>query len=66
VWVDAHRLVRRMTMAMSLASSAQKLQVSITIELFGFGPTSPVTAPPAAETYDATDMALAGLRAAGG
>ena len=66
VWVDAHRLVRRMTMAMSLASSAQKLQVSITIELFGFGPTSPVTAPRAAETYDATDMALAGLRAAGG
>jgi hypothetical protein len=66
VWVDAHRLVRRMTMALSIPSGGQKLQLHLTIELFGFGPTTPVTAPPAGETYDATSTALAGLTTSGG
>jgi len=66
VWVDSHRLVRRMTIALSLLSAGQKLQVRITIELFGFGSTAAVTPPPATETYDATSMVLAGLRASGG
>jgi hypothetical protein len=66
VWVDAHRLVRRMTIALSLPSEGQKMQLHITIELFGFGATATVTTPPAAETYDATSTALAGLGASGG
>jgi hypothetical protein len=66
VWVDSQRLVRRMTIALSLASRGQKLQLRLTIELFGFGPTAPVIPPRAAETYDATSTALAGLSASGG
>jgi hypothetical protein len=66
VWVDAHRLVRRMTIALSLPSEGQRLQIRMTIELFGFGATAPVTPPPVAETYDATNTALAGLGASGG
>jgi hypothetical protein len=55
-----------MTIALSLPSEGQQLQLRMTIELFGFGATARVTPPPSAETYDATSTALAGLGASGG
>ncbi len=66
VWVDGHRLVRRITMAFAIASGAQQAQTRMTIELFRFGSTPPVTPPPQAEVYDATQAALSGLSGAGG
>ncbi|MFI4977594.1 MAG: hypothetical protein ACHP93_02410 [Solirubrobacterales bacterium] len=66
VWVDAHRLVRRITMALAVSTGAQQAQTRMTIDLFGFGSTPPVTPPPQAEVYDATQAALSGLSSAGG
>jgi hypothetical protein len=63
VWVDAHQLVRRMAMVLSLSGSTQ---MRLTLELFEFGPTPTVTPPPENEVYDATQTALNGLRAGGG
>ncbi|HEY4870179.1 MAG TPA: hypothetical protein VII79_09250 [Candidatus Dormibacteraeota bacterium] len=63
VWVDAHQLVRRMTMVLSLSGGTQ---TRMTLELFEFGPTPTVTRPPENEVYDATQTALNGLRASGG
>jgi hypothetical protein len=66
VWVDDHRLVRRIAMAFAIASGAQQAQTRMTIELFKFGSTPAVTPPPQAEVYDATQAALSGLSGAGG
>jgi hypothetical protein len=66
VWVDRQQLVRRMTIDLSIAASGQKLQIHMGIDLFGFGPTPPVTPPAEGEVYDATQSALAGLGASGG
>jgi hypothetical protein len=66
VWVDAGRLVRRITMAFSVSATGQSAHMSMTFELFGFGVTPAVTAPLEGEVYDATSAALAGLGAAGG
>jgi hypothetical protein len=66
VWIDAQRLVRRMAIALSIAAGPQKMQVSFNVELFGFGPTPAVSAPPAAETYDVTGKTLAGIGASRG
>jgi hypothetical protein len=66
VWVDSHRLVRRITMALAIATGGQQAQTQMTIELFGFGSTPTVTPPPQADVYDATQAALSGLSSAGG
>jgi hypothetical protein len=66
VWVDAHRLVRRMTIVLSLPAGGQKLQMRLDLDLFGFGPTQPVALPPQGDVYDATRTTLAGLTANGG
>lgn len=66
VWVDAHRLVRRMTLTMSVPAASQKLRVSLALDLFGFGATPAVTTPSAGETYDVTSKALASAGASGG
>jgi hypothetical protein len=65
-WVDAHGLVRRLTLALSLPLDGQSVQAQITIDLFGFGATPPVAAPQGSDVYDATKTALAGLGSAGG
>jgi hypothetical protein len=66
VWIDAHRLVRRLMIVFSIAAGPQKVQMSFTIDLFGFGPTPAVTTPPAAETYEVTGKALSAIGASGG
>jgi hypothetical protein len=64
-WIDNHGLVRRMTLSMSLPLAGQTVQMQITIELFGFGRTPPVSPPSAGDVYDATQSALAALGTAG-
>jgi len=66
VWVDAHRLVRRIAMTLAISAGGQQVQTRMTIDLFGFGSTPAVTPPPAAEVYDATQAALSGLSSAAG
>jgi hypothetical protein len=66
VWVDDHKLVRRLTMGLSIPAGPQRIQMSMVVELFGFGPTPAVTPPPAAEVFDATKTALSGFGSNGG
>jgi hypothetical protein len=66
VWIDAHRLVRRMAIVLSLAAGPQKLRLSVNVDLFGFGPTPAVSTPPAADTYDVTGKTLAAIGQSGG
>ena len=66
VWVDAHHLVRRLALALSLSTGAQRAQLNMTMELFDFGPTPSLNPPPAGEVFDATQTALSGLGASGG
>jgi hypothetical protein len=66
VWVDSARLVRRMEIVISASAGGQSLRMQMSVELFGFGPTPPVTAPAQGDVYDATQVALAGLSASGG
>jgi hypothetical protein len=65
VWVDDHHLLRKMTMDMSLDTLGQSASTKISFELFGFGPTPAVSAPPSNEVYDATQTALAGALPSG-
>jgi hypothetical protein len=66
VWVDSHRLVRRMQLSISIPTGGQTATINMTIELFGFGATPAVSTPPASETFDATSTALGRLGALGG
>src|SRR6202035_1659761 len=66
VWVDAHRLVRRIALVVSIHTAGQQAQLHMTIDLFGFGATPSVSVPPAGEVYDATPTALGALRTGGG
>ena len=61
VWVDSHKLVRRMQMTLHAPIFGQNLQMVMDIEMFGFGSVPTVTPPPASETFEATSSALSGL-----
>ena len=65
VWVDGRGLVRRLALAMTLATGARQAQFGMTLELFDFGPTPAVAPPPASEVFDATQAALGSLGALG-
>ena len=64
VWIDSHNLVRRLEINFHANADGQSMQMQMTIELFAFGTTPPVTVPPAAETFDATSTTLGGLGSA--
>jgi hypothetical protein len=66
VWVDDQHLVRRIQIALAPAAAAPAPRVSVTLELFEFGPTPSLKAPAQNEVFDATQAALSGLGAAGG
>ena len=66
VWVDSHRLVRRIQLSVSIPAGGQRASINMTIELFGFGATPAVSTPPASETFDATSTALGSLGALNG
>lgn len=66
VWVDSHKLVRRMRMALGVSTGGQQAQVQLSIDLFDFGATTTVAAPPQGEVFDATGAALGGLAGASG
>lgn len=64
VWVDDQHLVRRIQIALAPAAGAQAPHVSVTLELFEFGPTPSLKAPAQNEVFDATQAAVSGLGAA--
>jgi hypothetical protein len=66
VWVDSHRMVRRLDFNIHAPVSGTQLNLQLRVELFDFGPTPNVNAPSASESFDATSSALGGLSSLGG
>jgi hypothetical protein len=65
VWIDAHHLVRRMSLRIPLSSGGKTGAATVAYELFGFG-TAPAVRPPASsETFDATKLSLQSLSGGG-
>jgi len=65
VWIDAHHLLRRMTMNMSFTAEGKSVTANLEVEEFGYGPTPAVTAPPSSETYDASNLSSSAFSSAG-
>lgn len=65
VWVDAHGLVRKISIAMSLNVAGQQLRATIDSEYHDFGPTPSIAAPPSSEVFDMTGQALQSLPSGG-
>jgi hypothetical protein len=61
VWIDAQHRVRKFTISMTVSQGGQSVQVAMSVELYDYGPTPPVEAPAAGETYDLTQAVLGGL-----
>ncbi len=56
VWVDENRLLRRMTMQLSMTSGDQEAAGSMAFELFDYGKPVSVQAPAAADVVDALSL----------
>lgn len=65
VWIDSHHLVRRMKMKLAIPAGGRTGAASIDYELFGFGASPAVKAPPSGETFDATSLSLQNLATGG-
>lgn len=65
VWIDSQHLVRRMKMKLTTSEAGHTSAASIDYEMFGFGPSPAVNAPPGNETFDATNLSLQNFTAAG-
>ena len=65
VWIDANHLLRRMTMDMSFTIEGKSVTTKLEFEMFDYGPTPAVTAPPSGETYDATSLTSSALSSGG-
>ncbi len=61
VWIDAHHLVRRMTMGLHFTAGGNTTAMNMEIEDFDFGATPAVTPPSSSETFDATGISTAAL-----
>jgi hypothetical protein len=63
VWVDSKKLVRKLSLAMSLALAGQRVETKVGEEFFDFGPQPSVQAPAASETYELPTSGLSSLGA---
>jgi hypothetical protein len=60
-WVDGQGRLRKLTIDLQLNALGRSVALHVALECFGFGSVPPVTAPPAAQVYEATPQALQGL-----
>ena len=56
VWIDAHRLVRRMSFTLSECVADHHLRTTMTMNLVDFGPQPIPRTPAASQTYDLTPL----------
>jgi hypothetical protein len=66
VWVDAHHLVRKLSMSFPLSRAPGHPSVSLACEFHDFGPTPAVSPPNASDVFDITGQAVSSLPGAGG
>ena len=62
VWIDAGRLVRRMSFDMAECVNNQKLNMSMTMELYGYGPQPATHVPPSSQAFDLTPLLSASMQ----
>ena len=60
VWVDAHHLVRRMHLKMTMKVQGRSFTQEMTIDLFDFGRKQKIKRPPAGDTVEAPPASAAG------
>jgi hypothetical protein len=65
VWIDAHGLVRKLSVALSMDAAGQQVKTSVQSEFYDFGPTQSITVPADSEVFDMTKQALQNIPALG-
>ncbi len=58
VWVDAHGLVRKVSLSLAPSANGEQANVQLELEFFDFGAKPNVRAPAGSEVFDMTDQAL--------
>src|SRR5664280_911872 len=61
VWADGHGLVRKVSLALSVAASGQQVKAAIQSEYYDFGSTPSISLPADSEVFDMTQQALQSL-----
>jgi hypothetical protein len=62
VWIDHHKLVRQMSMNMPECVNNQKVTMSMTMDMYDYGPQPATQIPPSAQTYDLTPLISASMK----
>ncbi len=61
VWIDAHRLVRRIDMSFNECVATQHVRLSMSMDLFDYGPQPEPTMPAAGQSFDITPLMKSAL-----
>ena len=61
VWIDGQKLVRRLTFGYPECVNNQKLTMSMTMDLYDFGPQKTVSVPSPSQAYDITPLMVKSL-----
>ncbi len=62
VWIDAGKLVRRMSFDMPECVNNQKLNMSMTMDLYDYGPQPTTQLPPSSQAFDLTPLLSASMQ----
>ncbi|HEX3975508.1 MAG TPA: hypothetical protein VHW96_04550 [Solirubrobacteraceae bacterium] len=62
VWIDGSKLVRRMSFDMPECVNNQKLNMSMTMDLYDYGPQPATTLPPSSQAFDLTPLLSASMQ----
>jgi hypothetical protein len=62
VWIDAGKLVRRVSFTLGECVNNQKVNMSMTMDLYDYGPQPAAQAPPSSQAYDLTPLLAASMQ----
>jgi hypothetical protein len=62
VWIDAGKLVRRMSFDMAECVNSQKLNMSMTMDLYDYGQQPATQPPPSSQAFDLTPLLSASMK----
>ncbi|MGH2895585.1 MAG: hypothetical protein ACRDPM_20280 [Solirubrobacteraceae bacterium] len=62
VWIDASKLVRRVSFSLGECVNNQKVNMQMTMELYDYGPQQAAQPPPSSQAYDLTPLLAASMQ----
>ena len=62
VWIDSHRLLRRMSFSFGECVQSQRVTLAMTMDLSDYGPQSVPGPPPSSQAYDLTPLLVKSLK----